>query len=120
MAITDDTVLTKSALRAGKLMGLSDDALASALGVEPERISAMAAELQDLSSETASGQRGVTLVKIYSELVANVGQDTEACRRWVASHNEGLGGTPALLMQCKGGMELVLAYLQGMGDCQGS
>ena len=75
-----------------------------------------AAELQGV---TPSGQRAFTMIKIYQSLTANVGGDEQACKQWVCSHNTGLAGTPALLMQSEEGINAVLAYLQSMEALQG-
>lgn len=114
-----DDLLTKSALRAGALMGLSEEAIATVIGVDIETISRMAEGLEHLQTDTVGGRRALMMVKIYVALCSNVGSD-DASRRWVLSHNEGLGETPALLMQHEEGMATVLAYLQGIADPQGS
>lgn len=75
--------------------------------------------LAELQGDTPSGQRALTLIKIYQSLTANVGGDEQACKQWVCSHNTGLVGTPALLMQSEGGLNAVLAYLQSMDAPQG-
>ena len=75
--------------------------------------------LAELQGDTPSGQLALTLIKIYQSLTANVGGDEQACKQWVCSHNTGLVGTPALLMQSEGGLNAVLAYLQSMEALQG-
>ena len=75
--------------------------------------------LAELQGDTPSGQRALTLIKIYQSLTANVGGDEQACKQWVCSHNTGLAGTPALLMQSEEGINAVLAYLQSMEAPQG-
>jgi hypothetical protein len=80
----------------------------------------MGAGSQDLRASTVCGQRALALVKIYSALVSNLCSNDEGCSRWISSLKQGLGGTPALLLQSEGGMAKVLSYLQGMGDVTGS
>ena len=75
--------------------------------------------LAELQGDTPSGQLALTLIKIYQSLTANVGGDEQACKQWVCSHNTGLAGTPALLMQSEEGINAVLAYLQSMEAPQG-
>jgi uncharacterized protein (DUF2384 family) len=75
--------------------------------------------LAELQGDTPSGQRALTLIKIYQSLTANVGGDEQACKQWVCSHNTGLAATPALLVQSEAGMNAVLAYLQSMEALQG-
>ena len=119
MCMTSNQVLTHSALRAGALLGLSHVALAQALGLEQSTVSAMADGSAELHSDIPSGQLALTLIKIYQSLTANVGGDEQACKQWVCSHNTGLAGTPALLMQSEEGINAVLAYLQSMEALQG-
>ena len=119
MCMTSNQVLTHSALRTGALLGLSHAKLARALGLDQSTVSAMADGSQELQSDFPSGQLALTLIKIYQSLTANVGGDEQACKQWVCSHNTGLAGTPALLMQSEDGMNAVLAYLQSMEALQG-
>ena len=119
MCMTSNQVLTHSALRAGALLGLSHVALAQALGLDQSTVSAMADGSAELQSDFPSGQLALTLIKIYQSLTANVGGDERACKQWVCSHNTGLAGTPALLMQSEEGINAVLAYLQSMEALQG-
>ena len=119
MRMTSNQVLTHSALRTGALLGLSHAEFARALGLDQSTVSAMADGAAELQGVTPSGQRAFTMIKIYQSLTANVGGDEQACKQWVCSHNTGLAGTPALLMQSEEGMNAVLAYLQSMEAPQG-
>ena len=119
MRMTSNQVLTHSALRAGALLWLSHAKLARALGLDQSTVSAMADGAAELQGVTPSGQRAFTMIKIYQSLTANVGGDERACKQWVCSHNTGLAGTPALLMQSEEGINAVLAYLQSMEAPQG-
>ena len=119
MRMTSNQVLTHSALRTGALLGRSHAELARALGLDQSTVSAMEHGLAELQGDTPSGQRALTLIKIYQALTANVGGDEQACKQWVCSHNTGLAATPALLVQSEDGMNAVLAYLQSMEAPQG-
>ncbi len=119
MRMTSNQVLTHSALRTGALLGLSHAEFARALGLDQSTVSAMADGAAELQGVTPSGQRAFTMIKIYQSLTANVGGDEQACKQWVCSHNTGLAGTPALLMQSEEGINAVLAYLQSMEAPQG-
>ena len=117
--MTSNQVLTHSALRTGALLGLSHAEFARALGLDQSTVSAMADGAAELQGVTPSGQRAFTMIKIYQSLTANVGGDEQACKQWVCSHNTGLAGTPALLVQSEDEMNAVLAYLQSMEALQG-
>ena len=119
MRMTGNQVLAHSALRTGALLGLSHAALAQTLGLDQSTVSAMEHGLAELQGDTPSGQRALTLIKIYQALTANVGGDEQACKQWVCSHNTGLAATPALLVQSEDEMNAVLAYLQSMEALQG-
>ena len=119
MRMTSNQVLTHSALRTGALLGLSHAEFARALGLDQSTVSAMADGAAELQGVTPSGQIALTLIKIYPALTANVDGDEHASKQWVCSHNTGLVGTPALLMQSEGGLNTVLAYLQSMEAPQG-
>ena len=119
MRMTSNQVLTHSALRTGALLGLSHAEFARALGLDQSTVSAMADGAAELQGVTPSGQLALTLIKIYQSLTANVDGDEQASKQWVCSHNTGLAGTPALLMQSEEGINAVLAYLQSMEAPQG-
>ena len=118
--MTGDEVLTKSALRAGAWLGLADADLSKVLGLDGDALTDMAAGRGYLRLGTPSAQRAITLIKIHQALTANVGLDEEAVKRWMASHNTALAGTPASLIQTEEGMRAVLAYLQSMEAPQGA
>jgi len=117
--MTSDQVLTKGALRAGELLGLTHAELAQVLHLDGQAISAMEAGIEPLRADTPTGQQAIMLIKIHQALMANVGLDVEAVKRWMASHNAALAGTPASLIQTEEGMRAVLAYLQSMEAPQG-
>jgi DNA-binding XRE family transcriptional regulator len=118
--MTSDQVLTKGALRAGEQLGLTHAELAQVLHLDAQAISAMEAGVEHLRADMPNGQRAITLIKLHQALTAKVGLDEETAKRWMASHNTALAGTPASLMQTEEGMRAVLAYLQSMEAPQGA
>lgn len=118
--MTSDQVLTKGALRAGELLGLTSAELAQVLHLDAQAISAMKAGVEHLRADTPMGQRAITLIKINQALAANVSSDADAGKGWMASHNTALAGTPASLIQTEEGMRVVMAYLQSMEASQGA
>lgn len=117
---SDQQVLTKGALRAGELLGMAHAELSQVLHLDAQAISAMEAGIEPLRVDTPPGQQAITLIKIHQALTANMGLDEEAVKRWMASHNTALAGTPASLIQTKEGFGAVLAYLQSMEAPQGT
>jgi DNA-binding XRE family transcriptional regulator len=118
--MTSDQVLTKGALRAGELLGLTSAELAQVLHLDAQAISALEAGVEHQRADMPTGQRAIKLIKIHQALTANVGLAEETAKRWMASHNTALLGTPASLMQTEEGMRAVLAYLQSMEAPQGA
>lgn len=118
--MTSDQVLSKGALRVGEQLGLTDAELAQVLHLDAQAISAMEAGVELLRADTPAGQRAITLIKLHQALAANVGLDEQAGKRWMASHNTALAGTPASQIQTEEGMKAVLAYLQSMEAPQGA
>ncbi|AYM98110.1 DUF2384 domain-containing protein [Acidovorax sp. 1608163] len=118
--MTSDQVLTNGALRAGAQLGLTHAELAQVLHLDAQAISAMEAGIEPLRADTPPGQRAITLIKILHALAVNVGLDEETAKRWMASHNTALAGTPASLMQTDEGLGAVLAYLQRAEAPQGA
>ena len=116
--MTDDHVLTKSTLRAGSQLGLTDAEIANLLEIDLHEISAVNAGLHYLCGDTRAGQRAIALVKVCKALMANVGLDESIGKLWISSHNTALAGVPASLMQTDEGMNAVLAYLQQMGTTE--
>ncbi|WP_158236286.1 antitoxin Xre/MbcA/ParS toxin-binding domain-containing protein [Acidovorax sp. 62] len=94
--------------------------LAQVLHLDAQAISAMEAGVEHLRADTPTGQRAITLIKLHQALAANVGLDEQAGKRWMASHNTALAGTPASLIQTKDGLGAVLTYLQIMEAPQGA
>lgn len=117
---SEQQVLTKGALRAGELLGMTHAELAQVLHLDAKALSATGAGIEPLRADTPTGQRAIKLIKIHQALTANVGLGDEVVKRWMASHNTALAGTSALLIQTKEGLGAVLAYLQSMEAPQGA
>lgn len=106
-------VLTKATLRAAKLLGLTDAALGSVLGVSAASVSRLGAGTREISPSNTEGQLALLFVRMYRSLDALLG-DPESCRRWLHAENAHLGGVPAELIRTVEGLVHVTKYLDAM------
>jgi uncharacterized protein (DUF2384 family) len=107
----DAAVLSRATVRAAKLMGLSQRALASILGISDASASRLCAGKYVLSRERAKEwELAVLLVRLFRSLDALWGHG-EAARTWLASPNTALAGAPADLLASVAGLVRVVTYL---------
>jgi hypothetical protein len=106
-------VLTKATLRAAKLLGLTDAALGSVLGISSASVSRLGAGTRDIAPGNTEGQLAILFVRMYRSLDALLG-DAESCRRWLHAENSHLGGVPAELIRTVEGLVHVTKYLDAM------
>ena len=110
-AADDAAILSKSAVRAARLLGLSQRALADVLGISDATASRLFAGRYQLSRERAKEwELAVLFVRFFRSLDALWGHD-DAARQWLASDNLALGGTPAALLGSVQGLVRVVTYL---------
>ena len=109
-----EAVLTKAVLRAAELLELSGSALARTLGISEASISRLYSGGRAVDPKSKEGELALLLVRVYRSLDALVGTDPVQRKVWLQSHNRGLNGTPAELIQSAAGLVAVLAYLDAM------
>jgi hypothetical protein len=107
-------VLTKAVLRAAELLELSGSALARTLGVSEASVSRLVSGARAIDPKSKEGELALLLVRVYRSLDALVGSDPAQRKAWLQSHNRGLNGTPAELIQSAAGLVGVVAYLDAM------
>ena len=110
-AAADDAVVTKAALRAATRLGLSNRALSRILGLSEASVSRMGAGTYTLARRDKSFDLAVLFVRLFRSLDAIVAGDEAAARAWLVSHNAGLNGVPAQLIESLPGLVNVVAYL---------
>ena len=86
--------LTKSVLRAARLLGLTDVLLATALGLEGADFTRLSQGTYLLDPDTSEGLRALQLVQICIALDSVVGTAPLKLQAWMCSHNESLGAAP--------------------------
>jgi uncharacterized protein (DUF2384 family) len=110
-AVSEGVVVTKAALRAAGLLGLSNKVLARVVGVSEASVSRMGAGTYTLSPGDKPFELAVMFVRFYRALDALVHGDDAVARAWMASPNAALGGQPLTLIQTVPGLVHVVGYL---------
>ena len=110
-AVSEGAVVTKAALRAAGLMGLSNKTLARILGLSEASVSRMGSGTYTLAPGEKPFERAVLFVRFYRALDAVVHGDDEVARAWLANPNTALGGQPLTLIQSVSGRVHAVAYL---------
>jgi uncharacterized protein (DUF2384 family) len=104
-------VVTKAALRAASLLGISHKALARIVGVSEASVSRMGAGTYTLRPDEKPFELAVLFVRFYRALDAIVHGDDEVARAWLRNPNAALGDTPLTVIQSLPGLVHVVAYL---------
>ena len=103
--------LSKAAVRAAHLLGLTQAELAPILGLSRATVSRMAAGEYPLSSGQKSWELAALFVRLFRSLDALVGSKDEQARAWLNSENAALGATPRQLISETEGLVCVVHYL---------
>lgn len=104
-------VLTKATLRSATLLGLSNSALARAVGLSEASVSRMASGAKALEVGSKPAELAALLIRVYRSLDALVGNSEEHRRLWMASFNRALNATPRDAIQSAEGLVRVVTYL---------
>lgn len=110
-AISEGAVVTKAALRAAGLLGISNRALGRIVGVSEASVSRMGAGTYQLKPDEKPFELAVLFIRFYRALDAIVHGEDEVARAWLTNPNAALGGTPLTLIQSLPGLVHVVAYL---------
>lgn len=103
--------LSKAALRAAQLLGLSQAELAPILGLSRATVSRMAAGEYPLSPGQKSWEMAALFVRLFRSLDALVGSKDEQAKVWLNGENAALGATPRELISKAEGLVSVVHYL---------
>jgi len=113
-AVDPAAVLTKAVLRSGALLGLTNGAIAKAIGVSEAGVSRLASGQRAVDPRSKEGELALLLVRAYRSLDALVGSDEAARHAWMSSHNIALNGRPADLVVRAEGLANVVSYLDAL------
>ncbi|HYD87692.1 MAG TPA: antitoxin Xre/MbcA/ParS toxin-binding domain-containing protein [Vitreimonas sp.] len=107
----ESAVLTKAVVRAAKLLGLSNAALARILGVSPATITRLRAGEYLLRADAKEFELAMLFVRLFRSLDAIMGSDDEASKSWLRAPNRAFGGRPIDRILTVTGLVDVVAYL---------
>jgi len=110
-ALSEAAVLSKAAVRAARLLDLTQRDVAAALGISEATASRLFAGKYLLSQDRAKEwELALLLVRLFRSLDALWGHEDTA-RTWIASENLALAARPRDLLRSVEGMVRVVAYL---------
>jgi Protein of unknown function (DUF2384) len=109
--VQEGAVVTKAALRAADLLGVSNKALAQIVGLSEASVSRMGSGGYTLTAGDKPFELAVLFIRFYRALDAIVHGDAGVARAWMTSPNAALGGTPLALIQTLPGLVHAVAYL---------
>ena len=110
-AVSEGAVVTKAALRAAGLLGISNKALARIVGLSEASVSRMGAGTYLLAPGEKPFELAVLFVRFYRALDAIVHGDDGVARAWLSNPNVALGGAPITVIQSLSGLVHAVAYL---------
>jgi uncharacterized protein (DUF2384 family) len=110
-AVSEGAVVTKAALRAAGLLGISNKALARIVGLSEASVSRMGAGSYTLTPGEKPFELAVLFVRFYRALDAVVHGDDAVARAWLVNPNAALGAPPLALIQSVPGLVNAVAYL---------
>ena len=110
-AVSEGAVVTKAALRAAGLLGVSNKVLGRIIGLSEASISRMGSDAYTLTPGEKPFELAVLFVRFYRALDAVVHGDDAVARAWVANPNAALGAPPLTLIQSVSGLVDAVAYL---------
>ena len=110
-AVSEGIVVTKAALRAAALLGISNKVLARVVGLSEASVSRMGSGAFTLTPGEKPFELAVLFIRFYRALDAIVHGDDGVARAWLANPNAALGGTPLTLIQSVTGLVHAVAYL---------
>jgi antitoxin Xre/MbcA/ParS-like protein len=110
-AVSEGAVVTKAAVRAAGVLGISNKALGRIVGVSEASVSRMGSGAYTLRPDEKPFELAVLFIRFYRALDAIVHGDDEVARAWLINHNAALGGTPLTLIQSLPGLVHAIAYL---------
>ncbi|MCY1303880.1 hypothetical protein D3C81_1010730 [compost metagenome] len=107
-----DAVLAKAVLAAREQLAMTQQELASIVGVERSAVSRW--KSSGLRAQSKTGELSLLLVRIYRALFALFGGNLEDMRHFLRTENRHLGGVPLQLMSQVQGLVQVAEYLDAI------
>ena len=104
-------VLSQAVCRAAKQLDISNELLASVLGIAPSSVTCLSAGTYILNTTLQEWTTALLFVRLYIALDSITG-DEKTARKWLISLNEGLNGKPLDLILSRDGLVHVVQYLE--------
>ncbi len=104
-------VVSKAVIRAARLLGLNNAALAEILGLSEATISRLASGSYSLDPSSKAYELALLLVRLFRSLDAMVGGEPEPMQGWMRSPNAALAGIPAEAIRKVDGLVEAVAYV---------
>lgn len=104
-------VVTSAAMRAARLLRITNRELAEILGVSESAVSRAANGTRQLSLNPKTREITALFVRLYRSLDAIVGGEDNVSATWLRSPNSALGRTPLEAIKSIAGLTATLAYL---------
>ena len=108
-----ERTLCKALFRAKDYLGLNQNDLAMAIGLDRSTITRIK-QKGALNPDSKQGELATYVIRIFRSLFALMGDDAAAIRHWMTSFNRHLNGRPDQLMQHAQGLVQVMGYLDAM------
>ena len=106
--IDDREVLSKSLLKAGKAMGMSQAEIGNAIGKDRTSIA------RGIDPNSKAGELALLLIRCYRGQYVLVGGDSDNIKHWMHTKNHHTGGIPAEQVQKVQGLNRVVEYIDAM------
>lgn len=106
-------VLTKAMLRSAAALGLTNAALARAVGLSESTVSRMASGTRQLDVGSKPAELAALVIRVYRSLDALVGNSDRHRRLWMDSYNRAFNAAPREAIATAEGLARIVAYLDG-------
>ena len=104
-------VVSKAVVRAARLLGLNNSALAGVIGLSEATISRLASGVYMLDPGSKAYELALLLIRLFRGLDAMVGGEEKPMQGWMRSPNLALGGVPAEQVRTIAGLMNAVAYV---------
>lgn len=107
-------VLTRAALKAATLLGMTHGQLAKVIGVSPATVSRMSKATYLLDQARKEWELALLFVRLFRALDSITAGRAEDAQAWLFSPNRALGGLPAEMLGNVLGLVSVVDYLDSV------
>jgi len=106
--VDNKEILSKSLIKAGKAMGMSQTEIGNVIGKDRTSIT------RGIDPNSKAGELALLLIRCYRGLYVLVGGDSNNIKHWMHTENRHTGGIPAEQVQKVQGLNRVIEYIDAM------